>query len=1380
MYKLRKKVAAGAVLFLLFQGIFGGLPGGLGLFAGDGGGDGIGTVPVYAADPTPPATVTPPATGTPTPTPTPTPTSAPPATGTPAPTPTVEPTQAPPAPTISNDPWWGEGQQPEFFMIKESQPIKNGQLIPIEKETTVISIGNSAGVFPSGATIQWETYNKKVISLVEKQEGTKYTVEVKAVGPGYTSLGAIVSYGGKDYPVNCQLHVPLALMTSTGNVNTGTSGADEANKYLGMIDSLKWGETAEAKTIQLKLEDPAYSHYLPMFQYVNYGAGVTSFIIKENVNNGVLIADDQMPAWEWTSSDTNVVTVDQYGYIKAVGAGYAEVTVTTLTTADNAKKDSKTIGVLVEPAIRLPGGTQFLSGVQKYTASSTSMTLHTNAVIADGLEWALYRGTADKLSKAEPLDLDENRYMQVNISDFGNGVTLSEMKAGIYCLIARPTDKYEENNPKIRKVVLEITVPLMISENPVVMNVGDIYSVLSNANVLDKTLFTYSIDDLTIAEVSEGVVTALGEGHTNIQLHYRGGSYDIFDGLGPDSGFYKEHYTIPLTVIDGISLNMTTATIYTGSTLQLTLNTSNNSAPIEWVSSDESILTVDEDGLVKGIKEGNAVVTVTQTINGVTKKAICRIRVVGSVESITLDPVEKDVAIGDLLTINAIVTPKLNQVSLHWVTSNASIVSIEQAGDLSTTVKAVAGGTAVITAINQNNIVVGSCLIRVKQPIVSITLSQTNVTVPLTSKDFMLYATISPEAAKNEPVVWKSTDPTIATVDQFGKVTVKKPGKTSIICSSKADGNISAVCNVVVTKAVKGIKLDKTVLNMFAGETYRMTYVINPSDASDVAVTWMSTNPAVATVDAKGLVSAKSVGQTSIILKTADGGYMSTCLVNVSKVAAAVKLDITTLTLNVGDYYYFEATITPADSTETTLIWETSDKSVAIVSNKGKVTAKKAGVAIIMAKTKSGSTAYCTVTVQQGVTAVELDSNEETIRVDDVIELVAEIKPATATIQKVVWTSSNSSVASVDERGRVTGKREGVAIITCTSVDGGYVDYCAVVVLPKEIEIIDMKLVPETYKLGVGKTYKLGVEVTPADATNLEFEWSSSNPKVVTVDQKGKMKGISIGNAVITCKATDGSGAEAYCEVEVCYQITDIALNYDYLQLVVGHSETLKATLKPENATYGVTWESDDPSIAVVNGQTGKVTAIKAGDAKITARAQDSSGLTTICYVHVIDPIPVTNIQVSESEIVMIPNESTTVSFTILPAGHTDSYTWSSDNPAVASVNSRTGLITAHAMGTANITIFADSGKSASIKVYVVGLSKTSLTLEQYSSTLISLEVFGASKSDLSVRWLSENERIAEVAGGMITGRAIGTTTVYAVVNGRRLSCRVTVEKIGK
>ncbi|MDE7299210.1 MAG: Ig-like domain-containing protein, partial [Lachnospiraceae bacterium] len=1091
MYKWRKKAAAGVILFLLFQNILGCLP--VGLFAGSGKDAGGGSkaeegvISAYAAPGDP--------TGTPTP-------AATPGAGDPSPTPV---------------PWWGEGEAPEFYMINDSQPILNGQEIRLETKIKKIGIGNRMGYFPADAVLAWQQYDARIISI--KSEGTEggagaYTVELEAVGPGYTSLAATITYQGKVYYINCQIHVPLELLESTGQINSSTPAPNrDPSINLGMLDSLKWGETENKKTIQLRLEDPNYSHYLPMFKYVNYAENVNSFTANTNP-----LITGELPAWDWESSNPEVVTVDQYGYIQAVGAGYAEVTVTTKTTVDTKKGESKTFGILVEPSVQLPDSQTWNFGTVRHTANSSSMTIHTNALIADSLVWSLYRGTAESLSvnegqsgAPELLNLEKNNYMQVNISKIGDGVTLSDMKAGIYCLVARPTDFYDMGNPRVGKLVLEITVPLIVSESAVVMNVGDIYNILGNTNTLDKTLFSYVLaDDQTCVKVEDGIVTGMAEGSTKLTLQYRGDK-DIFWGRPGSSGVYKDTYEINVTVIDGIALNMTTATIYTDSTLQLSLNTSNNSAPITWVSSDPSILTVDENGLVRGVKEGNAVVTVTQTINGVTKMATCRIRVVGSVTSIKLDPEEKDIAIGDLLTINAIVTPKLNQVSLHWVTSNASIVTIEQSGDLSTTVKAVAGGTAVITAINQNNVVVGSCLIRVKQPIVSIKLSQTNVTVPLSSKELLLYATISPDGAKNEEIVWKSTDPSIATVDQFGKVTIKKPGKTSIICSAKADGNISAICNVTVTQeiAVRGIKLDKTVLNMYAGETYRMTYVLSPDDATNKNVTWMSTNPAIATVDARGLISAKSVGQTAIILKTADGGYMSTCLVNVSKVATAVKLDINTLTLNVGDYYSFETTITPADSTETTLVWETSDKSVAIISNKGKVTAKKAGVAIILAKTKSGSTAYCTVTVQQGVTSVKLDSHEETIRVDDVIELVADVKPANATVQKVVWSSSNNSVASVDDRGRVTGKHEGVAIITCTSADGGYVDYCAVIVLPKLIEITDMKLIPESYRLGVGKTYKLEVEVSPSDASNKEFEWSSSNPRVVTVDQKGRIRGIS-------------------------------------------------------------------------------------------------------------------------------------------------------------------------------------------------------------------------------------------------------------------------------
>ena len=145
----------------------------------------------------------------------------------------------------------------------------------------------------------------------------------------------------------------------------------------------------------------------------------------------------------------------------------------------------------------------------------------------------------------------------------------------------------------------------------------------------------------------------------------------------------------------------------------------------------------------------------------------------------------------------------------------------------------------------------------------------------------------------------------------------------------------------------------------------------------------------------------------------------------------------------------------------------------------------------------------------------------------------------------------------------------------------------------------------------------------------------------------------------------------------------------------------------------------------------------------------------------------------------MIAGEQKSVGYSILPIGNNDSScSWSSDNEIVASVDERTGLITARSMGTANISITSRlSGAKATVKVYVVGLSKTSLTLPQYSATIIDLQVYGASKSDLVVKWLSDNEQIAEVGErtGKVTARKVGTTTIYAIVNGRRLPCKVKV-----
>gem|GEM_PF-1078620 len=1365
----------------------------------------MGLVQVYADTPTDSAVTT-----TPDPSPTDVPTVTPPPTGT-----------MPPDATF-------EGLSFYFIGGEAGTDPKSEITIPNNQRTHTVYVGCSLGYITSDmAILSCNSGDKKIFDVKAKEDTqNKLAFEITVNGIGTAKLDAVIeaTIGGqkRTYTIYCDIRVPLKLQASDDAklINPklpDPNDKDSVNASYGMIDKVVYNETSEKKVIQLTTpdDDESRSHYLPMFEFIHYIKDVNS--LSKGPGNKLLdiIQTENFAPYtvDYTKTDPDVATVDEFGYITAVGAGCTEVTYKTLD-----GKDSKTITIVVAPKVKVKdGGGSFTHHLEynmspvsgsaitgsAISSSSNTLTLDTNARTADKLRWAFYLKTWSNDNADTRFELIENapyskdtKYMHIDISTNDGSVTLSNLKAGIYYLIGSQKE-YEQKNGNIKKVIIKIVVPIGVSERRLIMNVGDTYDILLNANILDKSMFDAfiaqpdprnpgqpDINQLSdVAEYSNGILTALRKGDAFLILRYKGTddpNKDIYGDSSLAGSAYKTQYIIPITVIDGLSLNMTTATMPVGGTLQLHALTSNRSIPLVWTSSDEAILTVDEDGLVTAVKEGKATITVSQTIDNVTKTATCTITVIGAITKIELDPSSKQIKIGDLLTISAKITPKTNGASLKWITSDPATVSLEQEGDLASTVKGLREGIAVITAINQENVVVGSCMITVvgDHSIKKLTLSQTNVTTSLAEKTLPLYATITPPDAENEPIVWSSSDNTIATVDQKGLVTLRKSGTVTIICTAKNDASLAASCRITILQAVTGIKLDQNNITMNVGEIFRLTYVLTPANASNVAVTWTSTNNAVASVDKNGQVSARGVGQASILLKTNDGGYIATCLVNVNRVATAVRLDATALTLNVGDSYTFETTITPADSTDKTLVWEISDKGVVAVSNKGKVIAKKVGVSVVMAKTKSGSTAYCTVTVQQGVTGVKLDSHEEELFIGDEWELNAVVSPKNATNQAVKWTSSEKSVASVDKEGRVKALKEGITIITCTTVDGGYVDYCAVKVSKNIVESEELRIDPANCQIGVGKTMKLSFVITPEDTTDKKVKWKSSNTKIVTVDQKGRIKGIKPGNAVITCTAQDGGGAEGTCEVEVCQMVTEITLDNSYLSMVVGDVATIVPTVRPKGATYGVVWESADPTIAVVDKQSGRVTALKAGDTQIKAKAEDSSGVEAICVVHVRNPVAITNIQVSESEVVMVPGEEKTVSFTILPAGYTDKYVWSSDNPVVASVNRTTGLITARALGTANITILADSGRTASVKVYVVGLSKTSLTLERYTSTLISLEVYGAAKTDLDVRWYSDNERIAQVQNGRITGKALGTTYVYAVVNGRRLACRVTVEKI--
>ena len=234
-----------------------------------------------------------------------------------------------------------------------------------------------------------------------------------------------------------------------------------------------------------------------------------------------------------------------------------------------------------------------------------------------------------------------------------------------------------------------------------------------------------------------------------------------------------------------------------------------------------------------------------------------------------------------------------------------------------------------------------------------------------------LIATVLPSNATNKSVTWSTNNSSVASVNN-GTVTAHAKGQATITVTT-ADGGYSASCSVTVNEVsttvnVQGVTLSTNTLSMKVRGTANLTANIRPSNATNKNVTWSTNNNAVASVS-NGLVTANSVGQATIRVTTADGGYTDSCLVTVSEATTTtsvtgVTLNNSTLTMNkIGGTQTLGYTITPSNATNKNVTWSTSVPTVASVNN-GIVTANANGTTVITIRTTDGGyTDTCTVTV---------------------------------------------------------------------------------------------------------------------------------------------------------------------------------------------------------------------------------------------------------------------------------------------------------------------------------------------------------------------------------------------------------------------------------
>ena len=649
-----------------------------------------------------------------------------------------------------------------------------------------------------------------------------------------------------------------------------------------------------------------------------------------------------------------------------------------------------------------------------------------------------------------------------------------------------------------------------------------------------------------------------------------------------------------------MSLSQATAEMIEGETVQLiatVLPSDATNKSVIWASSKQSVATVSNTGLVSAIAEGTS--TITASVGD--KSATCTVTVskkIIEVSSVKLNKESLELVEGDSETLIATVLPEnATDKIVTWESSDPSVARVDQNG----TVTAVAEGQAGITAMIGDK---GSfCKVVVSKKVIaveSISLNKDELTLEK-GKTETLIATVKPDDATDKSVTWNSSDDGIVSVDQVGKISAIKGGEATITASA---GDKSAKCKVTVTVPVESITLDLTSITLEEGKTTTIKATVSPNDATDKTVSWSSSNTAVATV-ADGKITAVKEGSATITAEA--GGKSATCSVTVKKQVIAVTsvtLNKTTLTLEKGQSETLVATVLPNGATDKKITWSSSDDSIAKVDQNGKVTAQNGGNATVTAKAGEKS-ATCSVTVTVPVQSVTLNQSNITLEIGQTFTLTADILPQDATDNTITWTSSNSSVASVNSNGLITALAAGTTAITATV--GGKSASCVVSVNQSNIPVTGITLDQTSVTLTEGQSITLIATVSPANATNKTVSWNTSNGSVATVDQNGKVTAVAQGNATITATAGYYSASCAVTVQQNVIAVTSVTLNKTSLPLKVGESETIIATVKPDNATdKTVTWTSSAASVATVDN-SGKVSAIAVGTAFITATAGDKN-----------------------------------------------------------------------------------------------------------------------------------------------------------------------------
>jgi uncharacterized protein YjdB len=705
--------------------------------------------------------------------------------------------------------------------------------------------------------------------------------------------------------------------------------------------------------------------------------------------------------------------------------------------------------------------------------------------------------------------------------------------------------------------------------------------------------------------------------------------------------------------------------------------------------------------------------------------------------------------------------------------------------------------------------------------------------------DFAAVAFTSAGDTANVPIVWTVSGGIIS--DRFesngthyGRFRAGLSNGAVTVVAREATGVLADTAVVTVTNAVvAAVLVSPATTSIQVGRTMQLfatTIDGNGSPLSGRPVTWATSNPSVATVNASGLARGVSTGTTTLTATSEGQAGVVTITVTDASVASVA---VSPASASVGVAQTVQLTATPKDASGTALTgrpvtWATTNSAVATVNGSGVVTGVAAGPATITAASEGQSGASAITVTVVAVTSVIVSPATASVPAGQTVQLTGTPRDAGGnplTGRVVTWTTNNASVATVSPSGLVNGVAPGSATITAWSEGVSATAVVTVTAVP----VASVAVSPASASVAIGQTVQL--TATPKDAsgtalTGRVVTWTTSNAAAATVNGSGLVSGVAAGSATITATSEGQAGQSAITVTVV--PVASVTVSPATASAQVAQTVQLTATPKDAGgsplAGRVVTWTTSNASVATVNG-TGLVTGVAAGAATVTAMSEGKSGTATVTVTAPPPPPPppppATPGTVTDLTVASVTDSSVTLSFTEVSngAGQPASYdirwaagsiSWGSApsvargtcsvpvagtvigarrNCTVLGLQSGTGyqFQLVPFRGTLNVdavfgglspvasgTTVSSTAPVATVTVNPTSASLVLGTLQQFTALL--KDASGATLTGRTVTWVSSNTVVASVNGvGLVTGLALGTATLTATSEGKSGTATITV-----